>query len=466
MGRAIAAGLALASVVVGGGIAWVLGAPAEPAPEPVRAEDSLVALAEHAPPARPEPEPERLDESAESDTPAPLVLRAPPVPNRWTGTPVPPDPEGRRAAAFWFNAQVHAAPRAEGQVKGIIRRGHEIRVEDRVGRRGCPGGWYPIAPSGFICNREGWVISSDPTTSWSPYENLREIMPYRYAAVTRGARRYPSFPADPTSEGEVLDGDYFVTVVDERTAPDGTRYLRTALEEWVRAEDTSPAATSALAGAELNDAELRLPLVFLMDETELMRLEGGTPRVVGRAEKYARFHLEREVEVDGTRYLVGEAGLAVAAEHARVARALERPERVPGGEAFIHVNLATQTLVAYEPNGRPVFATLVASGKEGYDTPSGTFQLREKYVSIAMTGEDPTDGPYEVEEVPWTMYYFQSYALHGAYWHDAFGRVRSHGCTNLAPHDARWLFDWTSPEVPLGWHGRRLRRGTWVHITS
>ncbi len=63
------------------------------------------------------------------------------------------------------------------------------------------------------------------------------------------------------------------------------------------------------------------------------------------------------------------------------------------------------------------------------------------------------------------MYYHHGYALHGAYWHDGFGRVRSHGCTNIAPADARWLYRWTTPTVPRGWHGRR-EEGSWVHNTG
>src|SRR5690606_41101058 len=69
-----------------------------------------------------------------------------------------------------------------------------------------------------------------------------------------------------------------------------------------------------------------------------------------------------------------------------------------------------------------------------------------------MRGKDPVDGVYDVEEVPWALFYFRGYAIHGAYWHNNFGRVRSHGCTNLAPLDARWLYEWSSHQVPEGWH--------------
>jgi lipoprotein-anchoring transpeptidase ErfK/SrfK len=128
------------------------------------------------------------------------------------------------------------------------------------------------------------------------------------------------------------------------------------------------------------------------------------------------------------------------------------------------VDLKEQALVAYEPTG-PVYATLVSSGKPGYDTDRGTFQIRKKYITNTMTGYDPKDGVYSVSEVPWVMYYFKSYALHGTYWHNDFGTSRSHGCTNLSPVDAKWLYYWTEPTVPPRWHGMLLQKGTYVHLT-
>jgi hypothetical protein len=61
--------------------------------------------------------------------------------------------------------------------------------------------------------------------------------------------------------------------------------------------------------------------------------------------------------------------------------------------------------------------------------------------------------PYAIDEVPYVMYFQQNVALHGAFWHRGFGAVRSHGCVNLAPHDAHWLFDWVHPFRPEGWYG-------------
>lgn len=63
---------------------------------------------------------------------------------------------------------------------------------------------------------------------------------------------------------------------------------------------------------------------------------------------------------------------------------------------------------------------------------------------------------FELRDVPWIQYFDAGFALHGAYWHDVFGVPRSHGCINLAPIDARHVFNWTEPKLPRGWHGMNV----------
>jgi lipoprotein-anchoring transpeptidase ErfK/SrfK len=135
------------------------------------------------------------------------------------------------------------------------------------------------------------------------------------------------------------------------------------------------------------------------------------------------------------------------------------PADLHPGEKWIDVDLTRQALVAFEGT-RPVFATLISSGRRNpqdkekdFPTPTGTYRIREKHVTTTMDGDVASDGPYSIEDVPWVMYFQGSYALHAAFWHDSFGRMRSHGCVNMAPEDARTLFAWTDPPLPAGWHG-------------
>ena len=84
-----------------------------------------------------------------------------------------------------------------------------------------------------------------------------------------------------------------------------------------------------------------------------------------------------------------------------------------------------------------------------------------------MDGGDTPADAYDLADVPWTMYFHRGYALHTAYWHDKFGAVRSHGCVNLSPVDARWFFEWAGPVVPEGERFVRSTQenpGTWVWV--
>ena len=135
------------------------------------------------------------------------------------------------------------------------------------------------------------------------------------------------------------------------------------------------------------------------------------------------------------------------------------PKDLAPNEKWVDVNVKAQTLVAYEGD-RPVFATAISSGKEDkedrekdHHPPTGTWRIREKHIAATMDGDVASDGPYSIEDVPWIMYFNGSYALHGAFWHNNFGRQQSHGCVNLAPLDAKTLFGWTEPRLPDSWHG-------------
>ncbi len=140
----------------------------------------------------------------------------------------------------------------------------------------------------------------------------------------------------------------------------------------------------------------------------------------------------------------------IPAAHIRSWRPQPPPEPVLTGQLLIDVDLDQQVLTLWHED-RPIFATLIASGKPGYSTPVGLYRIITKraYGKMASLPSEPE--PYWVDAVPWTMYFDGRFALHGAFWHDRFGYRTSHGCINLAPRDAKLVFDRITPTVLPGW---------------
>lgn len=147
------------------------------------------------------------------------------------------------------------------------------------------------------------------------------------------------------------------------------------------------------------------------------------------------------------------------------------PSFATGSRKWIDVSITQQTLVAYEGK-KPVFVTLVSTGAGGLGDPEkvpstiqGTFMIHSKHVTATMNGDEDRSDSYSLRDVPFVQYFHKGYALHGTYWHDNFGRWRSHGCVNLSGKDSAWLFEWTDPPVPQHWHAvLNKERGTVVVI--
>jgi lipoprotein-anchoring transpeptidase ErfK/SrfK len=168
----------------------------------------------------------------------------------------------------------------------------------------------------------------------------------------------------------------------------------------------------------------------------------------------------KDTKVGGKRYVEAKDGFWVLASQLRITEPGAPPADLAPNERWVDVNLKTQTLVVFEGT-KPIYATLISSGKESKDkdkdhrTPAGEYRVREKHVTTTMDGDGSAAGdlPYSIEDVPYVMYFHKAYALHGAFWHSNYGTQMSHGCVNLSPLDAKWVFMSTEPRLPEGWHG-------------
>jgi hypothetical protein len=140
---------------------------------------------------------------------------------------------------------------------------------------------------------------------------------------------------------------------------------------------------------------------------------------------------------------------------------------VPQEQKEILVNRTTQKMAAFE-NGVEIFETSVSTGMPynipGVEGPSTITPLGDFYISIKMPVRHMGDGnitsdifAYELPGVPWVSYFYRTgVAFHGCYWHDNYGTEMSHGCVNMRPEEAKWLWRWATPESPVN---ERLAHG-------
>jgi hypothetical protein len=139
---------------------------------------------------------------------------------------------------------------------------------------------------------------------------------------------------------------------------------------------------------------------------------------------------------------------------------------LPEAEKSIHIDLTTQLVAAFEGEAL-VFSARCSSGTRGTRTPEGEFRTYHKGPSIHMTNEgDAEANIYDLPGVPWcTFFTGVGNALHGTYWHNDYGRPRSHGCVNLRPEDAKFIYRWTRPVVPADTdYLHRPGEGTFVKV--
>jgi L,D-transpeptidase catalytic domain len=430
--------------------------------------------------------------------------------------------EARRSRGPWFDhvdnlarrypvfgvtlhhmAYIYEAPKKDSRPIGYLRRGARFRAGEEVTGSGCSRGWFEIAGGGYVCAGEQVSVDSQPPAYAEPpvLPVLSDALPYRY--LKNATAELPQFVRLPSPEEEraaagtssgglklnaagvpVVDTAAaqlaalvrlrmqpgFYVSVDREIEAEDRRFVRTVRGGLVRAEQLAESKQPAGLGVAIG-SQFTLPLAFVYRAgTPSLRLDPISRELVkagGELPLHGAHALTGESIVKaGRRYFMTRAGLFLRDTGIRIVDRVPRPRPVPRGERWIRVDLDRQTLTAYEGE-TPVFATLVSSGLPDHATPVGMYRLHAKHVSTTMD-DLATDGPYSIEDVPWTMYFLGSYALHAAFWHDRFGNQRSHGCVNLAPRDARWLFFWTLPELPSSWHGvlAGVGQGTTIVLDS
>jgi lipoprotein-anchoring transpeptidase ErfK/SrfK len=226
---------------------------------------------------------------------------------------------------------------------------------------------------------------------------------------------------------------------------DGIKYFRTD-QGWIARTSLSWYSPSTFHGEQVAAAGVLPSWVFA-------HKAGGKLVVLDEPQKKAKVVRKissREIvtvsEVrDGFARLNG-AQEWIDARDVRTAQRVARPVGVEANERWIDIDLDQQILVSYVGDS-PAFATLISTGKVKWETPAGVYRIVDKRERARMQADGPTE-QWNVAAVPWTMTFRKNFALHGTYWHDGFGRARSHGCVNLAPADAHRLFEFVTAATP------------------
>ncbi len=432
-----------------------------------------------------------------------------------------------KVASIAMRTWIYNEPDDESTRLGYLRAGAVLeRSGASVGTRGCAGGWYRIRPRGHVCVGKGATLDLDNPVVLTAFRGPRRgnPSPYRYvisrqppphlyfrlasekqqthAEGKRRARSMALFsakqldalgPPDPIPEflrsGGVLPKPYGATKslhyqAHRGRANEESAFGLIATFEWterrfgltteldlIPLDRTRLANPSKLAGIEVKGAGI--PAFVVHHEVGRYRPDStGRLRQRGTVSYRSGWVLTGRNNGSPRGLLETTTGIWLPFAGLRIARLREDPAGFSReGRKWIDVSIRQQLLVAYEGT-RPVYATLVSTGRGGMDDPQethatirGTFMIHAKHLTGTMDGDEATDEAYDLRDVPYIQYFHQGYALHGAYWHDKFGRLRSHGCINLPPAAAAWLFEWTEPQVPEKWHAAlNPNAGTLVYI--
>ncbi len=423
---------------------------------------------------------------------------------------------------------VYEKPRWKSRRIGYLRAGASVgRGDEAVGYQSCKAGWYAVQPRGYVCTENAATLDPNhPVAVLSRTRPRMDGLPYPYV-ISRipGPPMYARVPTEEEQRKIETDLGFhlrqakslahdpsFVALPDAEPMPDALS-VTTALPGLADESPRSPAEllvgrarpragfallsqfdvggrrfglttqlfvvpldrTRFIAGSSFHGIELTggisLPVAFVMKHhaTHYDGDVSGQRKPAGELGYREAVPLTGRSSTDG-QYLEARDGSWVRAEDVRRIDPIHRAPAWAGpGRKWVDVSILKQSLVAYEGT-TPVYVTLVSTGADGLGDPKkthstiqGVFLIHTKHVTVTMDNDEKND-EFDLRDVPFVQYFTEGYALHAAYWHDDFGTPRSHGCVNMAPVDAAWMFGFTTPEVPKGWHAAMsLKKGTLVY---
>jgi len=160
-------------------------------------------------------------------------------------------------------------------------------------------------------------------------------------------------------------------------------------------------------------------------------------------EKYKSFWIFKTEQAEGYDWFLVDENTWVPSLKARKFHPDATPPQGVESDRWISIDLENFVLGVYD-KGQLVFATLVSTGRFPFYTIIGTYQIDRIYDKVTMQDSYEPDRSdyYQLQGVPWALFFHLNTALHGVYWPTMLGFQMSHGCVNLATGDAKWIYDW------------------------
>ena len=431
---------------------------------------------------------------------APLATPSPVLPIASNSPSAPRLDVPPKARVYIKNRYVFVRPRPDVNADwiGFLWFGASVELRGARAQAG-PGcaTFYPIEPSGFVCvdEKQATLAADDPlfklVSGYAPQLDLPA--PHHYAEslgaqlltqLPGGARPWPALPAFFHEPRRRLLPLSTLAYVEEQTI-EGEPWLVSADLLWLKKREVTTYPEITFHGVALSGA-LSLPLAFFRQPGSARYRRGSSGKFEKSGQTFALHSvvaLASAVEIQrGERYFQTASGDEWVREREAV---LPTPRSVtPWGahvgsedhtgrapknarQTWIEVSVLGGWLLAFEGT-KPVYATLISPGRGGIPqegkntleiaaTPLGTFPISGKLATVTLQAP----GEYVHSDVPWTQNFQKPYAIHTAYWHDNWGNLQSGGCINVSPIDGKWLFDFSEPKLPAGWHAVR-----WQPVTG
>lgn len=310
-----------------------------------------------------------------------------------------------------------------------------------------------MGPYAFVCEDGAEPTQDAPHAYDQPEPRTAQGLPYDYYFVSPDGSfgyRHLETAEDGVPQAQMQPG-FGIAVERLGEKNPGDPFGLTSRGFWLPMRDLTPARPVTFEGAAFSSE-----LAWVVRDGAPVFTNAGGGRRSATLERLTAVRILEERKQGGTQYYRVDEGAWLRAKDLVRPSEAGVPAGVLAGERWIDVDLQRQIVVAYV-GATPWFSTLTSTGRGPFGsesaTPEGSFRIWIKLRTSDMDNLENVRATenYAIEAVPWVMFFHRGYGLHGTFWHQRFGEVRSHGCVNLAPRDAERLFHWTQPRVLPGW---------------